>query len=447
MQRLLIRAHRDPRAPYNAKTVLNKNLIGNNAGNALFATSVFRLLDTPEHNLSADGGRLERPHNTDAMAANLNRDFDHLVLPFANAFRPGYTPILHRWADLIERLDIPVTITGIGGQFSPKLDDLAKYSDMDAAASRFVAAALDHNATIGVRGEATERYLKHLGFGSDVVDVIGCPSLFAFGPGLTVRSVGNIDHNRRVTLNLSSVVRNAPETNKSIRTLLANVIEEFPKLVYVPQDIRDLRLMLRGTKYSKIPDQALPMHREHPLYRRDQMRFFVDFADWTSFMQTSQFSFGNRIHGNIASVLGATPAVVLTYDSRTLELAEYHHLPNIPFSELNQHREHLTVDWLAEQADYAMFHKEQPAQFEHFAAFIRRNGLELASAEQLAKRPKPNAAFAGPVHTLDRKPVAARLDRIARRAGRRIVRRRNQAAPDVLQPSQLWHPDADTASN
>ena len=48
----------------------------------------------------------------------------------------------------------------------------------------FVRAVLDHGPSIGVRGELTAEYLRSLGFRD--VEVVGCPSMFAWGPDLRV---------------------------------------------------------------------------------------------------------------------------------------------------------------------------------------------------------------------------------------------------------------------
>lgn len=67
------------------------------------------------------------------------------------------------------------------------------------------------------------------------------------------------------------------------------------------------------------------------------------------FLNDSDLTFGSRLHGNIAAVLAGTPALLVTKDSRTRELAEYHHLNAIHESKLN---EKLTLQELVEQQDF-----------------------------------------------------------------------------------------------
>ena len=111
--------------------------------------------------------------------------FDRFVVPLANAFRPSYERHLVHLTALIEKLDIPVTVIGVGAPAGIGLDadPLAGMADTVRAV---VAAVLDRSASVGVRGEFTRSYLVDLGFPADSIDIIGCPSLFTYGDSLRV---------------------------------------------------------------------------------------------------------------------------------------------------------------------------------------------------------------------------------------------------------------------
>ena len=55
----------------------------------------------------------------------------------------------------------------------------------------------------------------------------------------------------------------------------------------------------------------MPIHRSHPLFRDDKALCFVDPWPWLDHMRTVDFTFGTRIHGNIAALLAGTPSYVL----------------------------------------------------------------------------------------------------------------------------------------
>ncbi|MGW5370708.1 polysaccharide pyruvyl transferase family protein [Streptomyces sp. NPDC004009] len=105
----------------------------------------------------------------------------------ANAFKSKFIPHMHILADLIGKLRVSVVVFGVGAQ--AKLDyDTAFLKPVDEAVKRFVGVVLDRSASIGVRGEFTQRYLGELGFRD--VDVIGCPSVYFRGPGFRMEHPG-----------------------------------------------------------------------------------------------------------------------------------------------------------------------------------------------------------------------------------------------------------------
>ena len=111
MPRILIRSHKSPFTVADAETTYDKNLIGNNTGNLVFSQSVYRLLSTADAELSTSG-------LAKSKASSVNGSYDHVVIPLANAFRPGYEQTLDALSTLIEGLTVPVTVVGVGAQAS-----------------------------------------------------------------------------------------------------------------------------------------------------------------------------------------------------------------------------------------------------------------------------------------------------------------------------------------
>ena len=176
MPQILIRAHKNPFTVADADTTYRQNLIGNNTGNLVFSQAVYRLLSTAGNDLETSGLAKSHPRV-------INSRFDHVVIPLANAFRPTYIETLDALSTLIEQLTVPVTVLGVGEQAS--LNGVYKGADsVKPATTRFVRAVLDRSPSIGVRGERTRDYLNSLGFGDEHVKVIGCPSMFMYGPDL-----------------------------------------------------------------------------------------------------------------------------------------------------------------------------------------------------------------------------------------------------------------------
>ena len=117
-RRILIRAGRPPHQPVPleaAHAYRGVGTISTNPGNLLFQDAVYRTLATPDTHLVVDSLSTERRGMTRAHIARINDEFDVFVVPLANAFRDDFVQPLRRLTDVIEQLNIPVVVTGVGG--------------------------------------------------------------------------------------------------------------------------------------------------------------------------------------------------------------------------------------------------------------------------------------------------------------------------------------------
>lgn len=405
-QRLLIRSGKDPFTPVVAESTLTQDVFNSNSGNYLFQHSMWKTLSVDGAELVSNATLSERvsPHPGDAE--RINEQFDHFVIPLANAFRAEFAPRLDRLSELIEGLDIPVTVTGVGAQ-APHGHGIEALGPVDATVKRFVGLVLDRSASIGVRGEFTKSYLLSLGFPDEAIDVIGCPSLFLHGRDFHVdKRVDALTSDSPLALNLT------PEV-PGIGAFATAQAERHPHLTYIGQDSNDLRMLLWGVPFPHVHDPLVPVHLEHPLYQADRIRLFLDTWPWYDFMATQHFAYGTRFHGNVAALLGGAPAHLLAHDSRTLELAEYHRMP---FTVMPSFDADLSAADLYAATDMSEFNAELPRGFDRFTDFLDRNDLAHIWTpgngtgdfdERLAA-----ATFPPPVHALvasDGHEIASRL--------------------------------------
>lgn len=364
MTRILLRAHKSPFRAASAEETLARNLVGDNAGNLVFAEATFRLLSTTGTEIKTSG-----VHRS--AAEEVNERYDHVVVPLANAFRGGYVEPLNRLSEVIERLTVPVSVVGVGAQASvggtqPRRDEV------EAATSRFVRAVLERSPSIGVRGQFTAEYLSALGFPDDQVDVIGCPSMFMHGPVLPApRLVDHLERESPIALNVSPYVT-------AMGPISLHHAERYPHLVYLAQNLPSLELLLDGhytypeDKLRKQADAGLPVTLEHPLIRENRVRFPLDPRAWVEHLRSYDFSFGTRIHGNIVAVLAGVPALVLAHDARTLELAQYHEIPHRLIGDLDAN---VDAADLYDEADWTPMGAGHGARWDTFATFLARHRL------------------------------------------------------------------------
>ncbi len=365
MTRLLIRSGKDPFTPVVAESTLTQDVFNSNSGNYLFQHSMWKALSVDGAELVSNATLSERVSPEPGDAARVNDEFDHFVIPLANAFRIEFASRLDRLSELIEGLDIPVTVTGIGAQ-APHGHGIEALAPVDETVKRFVGLVLDRSASIGVRGEFTKSYLLSLGFPEDAIDVIGCPSLFLHGRDFRVdRPVDALTADSPIALNLT------PEV-PGIGAFATAQAARHPHLTYIGQDAHDLRMLLWGVPFPHVHDALVPVHLGHPLYQADRIRLFLDTWPWYDFMSTQHFAYGTRFHGNVAALLGGIPAHLLAHDSRTLELAEYHRMP---YTITPSFDADLRAEELYAATDMAEFNAELPQGFDRFTAFLERNEL------------------------------------------------------------------------
>jgi len=353
--RIVVRAHKMPFDAVSAEETLRRNSIGNNVGNLVFSQAVIRQLWRRDHTI-------ERLTNLDVKRVQERADV--VVIPLANAFRRSFIADLDALSAFIEQLEIPVVVPGVGAQV--RLDHLGKRDEqVDNAVRRFVSAVLSGSPSIGVRGEFTRDYLVDLGFPDDAVDVIGCPSMFMFGPDLPpLRESPEITADHRIAFNASPY-------RKWVGPLSTQAAQRHPRLTYFAQDLKTLRLLVNGHYTGKALKQA-PVTLDHPLIDQGRTLMCLDPATWISELSTYDYSFGTRIHGNITALLSGTPATVLSHDSRTRELADYHLIPHI---QLTEDIVKTPAPELYAQSDWGPMIKAHDDRWLRYAAFFSRHGL------------------------------------------------------------------------
>jgi hypothetical protein len=128
----------------------------------------------------------------------------------------------------------------------------------------------------------------------------------------------------------------------------------------------------KGKRMNAVAAKGAPITLDHPLIRSDRVRFFLDPKTWFDHLAQYDFSFGTRIHGNIAALLAGTPALLLAHDSRTLELAEYHEIPHRTINSIENDGDAIS---LYAECDWNRLNKAHPDRWDTFAAFLHDHHL------------------------------------------------------------------------
>ncbi|MEV7422767.1 MULTISPECIES: polysaccharide pyruvyl transferase family protein [unclassified Streptomyces] len=365
MKRILIRSGKSPFRVATREEFIQQDLIGTNSGNLLFSDAAHKILLTDRTEVTSNGLKTDI---SAGRAQQINEEYDVFVVPLANAFRPSFRPSLDRLSALIEQLTIPVVVLGVGAQAGDDYDT-ERLQSIEPSVKRFMRAVLERSASVGVRGELTASYLRELGFRE--VETIGCPSMFLHGDTFPrPRDPAPFSADSRIAINLSAQASRVGD----LAGLARNAHERFPRLTYYAQNLVDAETLFWGdTSAASGVHDTLPRRLTHPLLRENKVRVPLDPKTWLDELSTYDFSYGTRIHGNIAALLAGTPAVVLAHDSRTLELCRYYGIPHRMLAGLpaDVHPEELY-----EQADFSGLVDGHKERFDRFTAFLDKNSLE-----------------------------------------------------------------------
>ncbi|WP_330339996.1 polysaccharide pyruvyl transferase family protein [Streptomyces sp. NBC_00557] len=365
MKRILLRSGKSPYDVLSVEEALHRDVIATNSGNLIFSDAAHKILQTPDTEVVSNG------IGTDVTAAaRINEEYDAFVVPLANAFRPSFEARLKRLTRLISKLRIPVVVLGVGAQTGVNYDP-SRLKPMERSVREFCAAVLERSASIGVRGEFTEQYLRDMGFRD--VEVIGCPSMFLYGAELDVRKrVPALTAESRIAVNGS----HSAVQKQGLDRIIGRTHACYPNLRFIGQNLSDARqLHWRDLSDPNSLVTAMPTHPDHPMYREDKVRVYVDPVTWIDDLRGFDFSFGSRIHGNIAALLAGTPATVLCGDSRTLELCRYFEIPHRRLDEAAKDPRAADPARLYEEADLGGLVGNHRERFDRFTGFLEKNGL------------------------------------------------------------------------
>ncbi|HEY0946389.1 MAG TPA: polysaccharide pyruvyl transferase family protein [Opitutaceae bacterium] len=361
-RRILIHSGKHPYEPFDYGSSWSDAMatFGLNTGNLLFADAVFKYLHvSPEQELATD--RYRFPTSDATMSPELlNEQFDCLVLPAANWLARYYRPMLPLYAEKIRRLRIPCVVIGLGAQSGGE-DNFDFLREIRSEAKDFLAAVSDHCASISVRGEFTAECLRRLGFNN--VNVTGCPSFYRNLQDFTVtrRPVDRGDFQLAVNGNKKLLAKMVPE-----------LFGRYPAVLFSQGDILRVALDPARAPWHDL-QRAVRDGFSMRLLAEGRVRCFGDITPWIEELRRFPFSLGTRIHGSILSLLAGTPAVLITHDSRTAEMAGFYRIPTVPFRSLSRGFDPYE---LFVNADYAPMHAGYAARLANMAGFLEANGLD-----------------------------------------------------------------------
>ena len=345
----------DPTA--STETVLN--LSGRNSGNLLIGRSLVSQLQFDDYDWA---GPYQMDRITKEEAAE---KYDLLAIPSANFLNPAFD--MGHLAGPIEKLDLPCFMVGLGAQ-APGFD--AKPT-IPEGTIRFVKAVADRTKKIGVRGEYTAELLDDLGIKN--VQITGCPSLYA-NRDREFRVEKSAKRPERIAINGN---RTKPkEIGRELQTTAFRNGWDFILQNEMPETIfaRGILDEFDEAHVAKLVKNFGAQSEEHRLiyYLCHHFKIFFDLDEWEKQIRQYDFTFGTRFHGNVISLINKVPCLVLTHDSRTLEMCRFFSLPHQPVEEL----EGIDAEKLYDSVDFGEFNSKYAGLYDQYVAFFESNGID-----------------------------------------------------------------------
>lgn len=265
-----------------------------------------------------------------AARVPLDADIGALLIPAANWLASGSD---FGWlADVVEAADVPTVMVGLGAQAA----DSGRMPELSAGTLRLLAAVERRSPFIAVRGEFTRQVCAHHGIHK--VRVLGCPSLFLNSDralGETIAARWPQPCRRLASHGFSERAR----ADLAERLLFAMVTarDDAQFIVQAPRAL--LGALLSPAQLTAADRQALARHAARIAPDRDIGQFLgsvrrhghlpASIDAWLGHLSGFSHTINTRIHGTLLSLAAGVPAICLSHDSRTQELATTMQAPQL----------------------------------------------------------------------------------------------------------------------
>ena len=319
---------------------------------------------------------------TDADIEQLRSENSHIVFVTANLIRLGVPGDHHTIKELvrsqvplaknIEQAALPVVVFGLGSQAG-----LSGPLELTVAPEtvRLLKVISEHSRKIAVRGVFTAEACVRLGVKN--VEVVGCQSMFwhrlpQFSSKLCEAVADPLD---RIAFNFTDARFEANLINQAIASGYdvigqGNAAEE------------NLRAQKAGTTapthfefswdVGVALEEGLIDRGQYEQWIRTHFFQFREPEEWLNHVRRYSFSYGTRLHGNMAAMIAGTRALWIVHDMRLKEVCDHFCLPYV---ELKEVQNGVNIETLYNRADYSACFRVYPDRYRTLFEYVERAGL------------------------------------------------------------------------
>lgn len=300
------------------------------------------------------------------------KTFDLIVVRASN-FIHNDMDWLHA-VEILEKLQLPVYAIGVGAQASGK--GVYKLNDHNL---RFWKLVSERSSVIGVRGQFTAELLAENGIRN--TEIVGCPTIFrTLNRNLQLKVPDQIE---KVSFSIrreadATYTDDIPKYLQTQREFLLSTARALDTTVTIHGEVEE-KAFYYHDRPGIVQAERVFMHegwwneesREemNRLYR-DRLFFFLKVEDYDEFIRTQDFALGYRVHGVLPAMANGVPGFLITYDSRSGELAKTHCIPSVSLSDGN-----VDVKRLLREVDFSEFNKVYSLRYDKMRWVLDKNGL------------------------------------------------------------------------
>lgn len=314
-----------------------------NAGNTIHAEAPFAFWDDGANSLI--DGRRWRSRNGKTFAQTIefaNASADAFLFSAANFIqfdgmsierRSAYRELSYQ----LQRLEIPLVPLGLGVQAPRRWNP--RDNQLPAEAIELIQVIGSKSTIISARGEFSASVMRDYAGVSNVM-VTGCPSFFsnpsAFnelrsflaGPRPGIASFNMTNPRKDAELEL---LRRAVSEKHLLVDVQRGLLSRFRGELLMNPELADVPDVLREAirrSHGEVSD------REVREFGQSRIVSFSRAGDWIDMLRrVVRFSWGTRLHANMAALLAGRPALWVAHDTRTIEATNTLHLPAVTLSE------------------------------------------------------------------------------------------------------------------
>ncbi|MBD8626049.1 polysaccharide pyruvyl transferase family protein [Oxalobacteraceae sp. CFBP 8753] len=265
---------------------------------------------------------------------------DLIMIPAANWL--SNTTNFGFLADIIEHVNKPVIVMGLGIQSNKTINDIR----LTEGTSRFVKSAASRSPSLLVRGSLTKEFLNL--HGVENVTVGGCPSLFinkTLGLGLSIqKKIENLKDHGSLKMAVHAL-NHGDIALRRVERLLYSITSQFNSdyIIQSPQSF--VKVLLNEQLVEKDLMSLRNLHSfiapniSYEEFLRDiknRMSFFNNIPSWILRLRQMHCVINTRIHGAMLGTAAGLPSICIYHDIRTKELSESTGIPSIGVQDLQE---------------------------------------------------------------------------------------------------------------